>query len=166
MSITLYTARLAAQPTGWMWQQANIQRILEGTPELRLVVVRFGPNHSYHNECVQNHANIDTAKVFWARDMGTKKTASCYYVFTNAKCGCLRPMCGHPEWNHTLSLTATYCRGPGAGPEYSLCETDTCVPPQRHPIKQRRLIVFDREKVRLFNAGFHQNDVPKTEKWG
>ena len=73
MSITLYTARLAAQPTGWMWQQANIQRILEGTPELRLVVVRFGPNHSYHNEWVQNHANIDTAKVFWASDMGTEK---------------------------------------------------------------------------------------------
>jgi hypothetical protein len=43
---------------------------LEATPGQHLVIVHYGPQHSWAREWVYNAANIDAAKVVWARDMG------------------------------------------------------------------------------------------------
>ena len=52
-------------------QRAGILNQLENTPGQHLVIVRYGENHDYLlNEWVFNHADIDSSKVIWARDMG------------------------------------------------------------------------------------------------
>jgi hypothetical protein len=54
----------------WHLQRADILRRLEETGEKHLIVVRYGPRHSVHEEWVYNEANIDDAPVVWAREKG------------------------------------------------------------------------------------------------
>ncbi len=63
------------QPEGWEWNRARIAEQLDHMPGKHLVLVSYGPEHNGHAEWVYNRANIDTAKVVWARPMGPEKDA-------------------------------------------------------------------------------------------
>jgi hypothetical protein len=57
------------------WPRGNLDRAqivgeLERTAGHHLVIVRYGPRHDLNWEWVYNPADIDDAKVVWARDMG------------------------------------------------------------------------------------------------
>jgi len=52
--------------------RAQIERRLEHSSGLHLVLVRYSANHNPDNEWVYNAADIDQAKVVWARDMGDR----------------------------------------------------------------------------------------------
>ncbi len=57
------------------WPRGNLERAmilrqLKQRPESQLVIVRYGPHHDFNREWVYNDADIDAAKVVWARDMG------------------------------------------------------------------------------------------------
>ena len=55
--------------TGWEFNRARMLAQLKGTDGRHLVIVRYGPLHSLDWEWVYNEADIDNAKVVWARDM-------------------------------------------------------------------------------------------------
>lgn len=50
----------------------TIQRELESMPGKQLVVVHYGPNHVPHDDWINNRADIDAAKIVWARDMANQ----------------------------------------------------------------------------------------------
>ncbi|MCU0578537.1 MAG: hypothetical protein MUF69_03230 [Desulfobacterota bacterium] len=53
----------------WTLERARLLKALEQTPGHHLVIVRYGPGHSPHQEWVYNRADIDQARVVWARAM-------------------------------------------------------------------------------------------------
>jgi hypothetical protein len=54
-------------------QRAAVLRRLEALPGRHLVLVKYGPDHNWLNEWVYNCADLDGAKVLWARWHETEK---------------------------------------------------------------------------------------------
>ena len=62
----------------WHLQRARLLTQLDQDPSRHLIVVKYGPLHSVNDEWVYNEAEIDRAKVVWARDMNP--TQNCQLI--------------------------------------------------------------------------------------
>jgi hypothetical protein len=58
---------------GWIENREKITAKLKQEPGQHLVVVRYGGHHSMHQEWVFNEADIDRAKIVWAREMDVEQ---------------------------------------------------------------------------------------------
>jgi hypothetical protein len=72
------------------WPRGNLERAmilrqLQQLPESQLVIVRYGPHHDFDREWVYNEADIDAAKVVWARDMGRSDNQELLDYFRDRK---------------------------------------------------------------------------------
>jgi hypothetical protein len=63
--------------------RAGILRRLQGPSGEHLILVRYGPSHAPENDWVYNEADIDHAKVVWARDMGVQDNRELLQYFAN-----------------------------------------------------------------------------------
>jgi hypothetical protein len=72
-------------------QRASILHTLESFPGPQLAIVRYGTNHIPEGEWVYNAANIDAAKVVWAREMDEQSTRELLRYFTNRRAWLLEP---------------------------------------------------------------------------
>ncbi len=61
--------------------RARILAQLKSTPGYHLVMVRYEPKHNWMNEWVYNEAEIDQAKVVWARDMSPAENLELFAYF-------------------------------------------------------------------------------------
>jgi hypothetical protein len=66
-------------------QRNAITRELLAIPGKQLVIVHYGPQHSPHLEWVNNLADIDGAKIVWARDMGDAGNADLLRYFKDRR---------------------------------------------------------------------------------
>ena len=61
-----------------------------------MIIVHYAPSHIPHSEWVYNAADIDHAKVVWARDMGEAGNADLVQYFPGRKLWLLNPD-EHPQ---------------------------------------------------------------------
>jgi hypothetical protein len=91
----LFTAqamdRAVAPVGGWHLQRAKILANLENSPDRHLVFVRYEPRHNTHQEWVYNRADIDHAKVVWARAMDSVSDHELMDYFADRKVWLLEP---------------------------------------------------------------------------
>ena len=83
--VGLSVSRRSCDPLQWTCQgdpsRAIIEKNLSKTPGNHLVVVSYEPDHNLHDEWVYNGAEIDTAKVLWARDVDPVQNAKLFAYF-------------------------------------------------------------------------------------
>jgi hypothetical protein len=96
MVVLRLTAVMAHAQIEPRWPRGNLERAsvlhkLEILPEQHLVVVRYAPNHDPNNEWVYNAADIDHAKVVWARDMDEHDNQELLQYFKNRRAWMLDP---------------------------------------------------------------------------
>jgi hypothetical protein len=74
---------------GWrcagLQERAEIVRQLEKSPGKHLVIVRYSKLHNLHVEWVYNGAEIDSAKILWARDIDARQNGKLLAYFKDRK---------------------------------------------------------------------------------
>ncbi len=71
--------------------RAVIAEKLEHTPGKHLIVVRYTEDHNIHDDWVYNGAEIDAAKVLWARELGPEQNAKLFAYFNDRKIWLVTP---------------------------------------------------------------------------
>jgi hypothetical protein len=68
-----------------------IQRKLESLPGKHLVMVRYTDDHNIHDDWVYNGAEIDTAKIIWAREIDPEQDGKLFAYFQDRKVWLVTP---------------------------------------------------------------------------
>src|SRR5713101_6413669 len=82
-------------PLEWTCQgdpsRAAIAKTLSNTPGKHLIMVRYEEDHNLHDEWVYNGAEIDTAKVLWARELDPAQNAKLFAYFNDRQIWLVEP---------------------------------------------------------------------------
>jgi hypothetical protein len=94
MVVLRVTAVVAGAPIEPPTRKGNLHREaiiseLQQTPGKELVIVHYEATHSPHTEWVYNRADIDAAKIVWARDMGDAGNRELLRYFKDRKAWCI-----------------------------------------------------------------------------
>lgn len=84
-------ANMARQPPLGLDIRPRLIANLEQQGGRHLIVVRYTPAHSFHDEWVYNDADIDGSPVVWARDMGEEKNRELLDYFKDRQVWLLEP---------------------------------------------------------------------------
>ncbi len=76
---------------GGNMRRAKIVKYLKDQPGNQLVIVRYNDKHDFNDEWVYNRADIDGAKVVWARDMGSQNNEELLNYFKDRRTWLLQP---------------------------------------------------------------------------
>ena len=71
--------------------RAAIAKKLAQTPGTHLIMVRYEEDHNLHDEWVYNGAEIDTAKVLWARELDPAQNAKLFAYFKDRQLWLVEP---------------------------------------------------------------------------
>jgi hypothetical protein len=96
--IVIQAGHAARHPmVGWATQRAQIIRRMESSPGRHLVLVRYASGHNVHHEWVYNAADIDQAKVVWAREIPGQDLHPLLNYFKDRKTWLIEPDKSPPE---------------------------------------------------------------------
>lgn len=82
---------------GWNARRQQIIDTLDSLPGQHLVLVRYAPDHNVHCEWVYNAAEIDRAKIVWAREIPGQDLRPLLDYFKDRKTWIVRPDASPPR---------------------------------------------------------------------
>jgi len=92
---SVFVARGICDPLFWTCEgdpsRAAIAKTLERTPGKHLILVRYTDDHNIHDDWVYNGAEIDGAKVLWARELDADQNAKLLDYFKDRKIWLVTP---------------------------------------------------------------------------
>jgi hypothetical protein len=95
VEIGLRVSNHQCDPLEWACQgdpsRAAIQEKLSHTPGKHLILVRYDEDHNIHDEWVYNGAEIDSAKVLWARELDAEQNAKLLAYFKDRQIWLVEP---------------------------------------------------------------------------
>jgi hypothetical protein len=95
MDITFSVGRHICDPLEWACQgdpsRAAIEKKLSRTPGKHLIMVRYEEDHNLHDEWVYNGAEIDSAKVLWARELDLAQNKKLFAYFKDRQIWLVTP---------------------------------------------------------------------------
>lgn len=100
LCVAMVILRLAAVATHSQiepaWPRGNWKRVriidrLKREPGKQLVIVSYGPQHHVDDEFVYNRADIDSADIVWARDMGCHQNKELIQYYRDRAVWLLQP---------------------------------------------------------------------------
>jgi hypothetical protein len=95
IDVAVLVARGACDPLFWTCEgdpsRAAIEKTLEHTPGKHLILVRYTDDHNIHDDWVFNGAEIDGAKVLWARELDAEQNAKLLDYFKDRKVWLVTP---------------------------------------------------------------------------
>ena len=77
--------------------RAAIAEKLSHAPGKHLIMVRYGEDHNVHDEWVYNGAEIDAAKVLWARELDPAQNAKLFVYFKDRQIWLVEPDADNKE---------------------------------------------------------------------
>jgi len=93
--VSLRASNHQCDPLEWTCQgdpsRAAIQEKLSHTPGKHLILVRYEEDHNIHDEWVYNGAEIDSAKVLWARELDAEQNAKLLAYFKERQVWLVEP---------------------------------------------------------------------------
>jgi hypothetical protein len=93
--VATYARNHICDPLTWTCQgdpsRAAIARELSRTPGKHLIMVRYEEDHNIHDEWVYNGAEIDSAKVLWARELDEEQNAMLFAYFKDRQIWLVEP---------------------------------------------------------------------------
>ena len=91
----LAVAHGVCDPLNWTCQgdpsRAAIEERLSRAPGKHLILVRYGDDHNIHDDWVFNGADIDGAKVLWARETNAQQDAKLLAYFRDRQIWLVQP---------------------------------------------------------------------------
>jgi hypothetical protein len=103
----------------WAWQRAQMQEHLQSLAGRQLVIVHYGPGYDFYQEWVENRADLQAAKVVWARERSREEN-----------CRVIASFPGRSVWmldadRTELQKYAPDCTPGGAAPASSIPELES-----------------------------------------
>ena len=80
-------------------ERTQVIDALKDSPGKQLVIVRYSPRHVFQREWVYNEADIDAARIVWARDLGPEQDAELLRYYPDRTAWLLEPDAQPPELN-------------------------------------------------------------------
>ncbi|HYK18678.1 MAG TPA: hypothetical protein VEV37_11685 [Bryobacteraceae bacterium] len=78
-------------------RRIQVARELAGLQGRQLVFVRYWPNHIFQDEWVYNAADIDAARIVWARDLGASEDEKLLHYYPDRTVWLLEPDAAPPK---------------------------------------------------------------------